>query len=75
MKDYVDKLTELRIDNDIEQWQIAELLNVQQSAISKYEKKKTRYKIEDVIKLCRFYQVSADWLLGLTDDLSYPKGK
>lgn len=33
--DYVEKLTELRIDNDIDQSEIAELLGVKQSAISK----------------------------------------
>ncbi len=73
--DYVDKLTGLREDKDLEQKDIAALLNVQQSAISKYEKRRARYKIEDIEKLCRFYNVSADWLLGLPDDLPYPKRK
>lgn len=71
--DYVDRLTELRIDNDIEQIEIAKILNCQQSAISKYEKRRARYKIEDVIKLCKFYNVSADYVLGLPEGKNYPK--
>lgn len=73
--DYVDKLTGLREDRDIDQKDITMLLNVQQSAISKYEKRRAKYKIEDIQKLCLFYNVSADWLLGLPDGLPYPKRK
>lgn len=70
--DYVEQLTNLRVDRDIDQKTIANILNVQQSAISKYEQRKVKYKIEDLIKLCLFYNVSADYILGLPD-LPYPK--
>lgn len=70
--DYIEKLTELRQDRDLEQKDIAKILNCQQSAISKYEQKRARYKVEDIIKLCLFYNVSADYILGLPD-LPYPK--
>lgn len=70
--DYVDKLTELRIDRDLGQKDIAQLLNCQQSAISKYEQRRSKYKVEDIIKLCAFYNVSADYILGLPD-LPYPE--
>ena len=73
--DYVDKLTGLREDRDINQKQIATLLNTSQSTISKYELRKRKYQVEDIIKLCLFYNVSADWLLGLPDGLPYPKRK
>lgn len=69
--DYVDRLTELRIDNDIDQSVIAKILNCQQSAVSKYEKRRTKYKIEDIIKLCQFYDVSADYVLGLPQGKKY----
>ena len=71
--DYVDRLTELRIDKDIKQSTISELLGVKQAAVSKYETRKVDYKIEDLIKLCLFYGVSADYILGLPEDLEYPK--
>ncbi len=57
--DHVDRLTELRQNNDKEQKDIAEILSCQQSAISKYEKRRARYKIEDIIILCKYYNVSA----------------
>lgn len=65
--DYIDRLTALRIDNDITQEEIAKLLNVKQSAISKYELKKAKYKVEDIIILCKYFNVSADYILGLSD--------
>ncbi len=71
--DYVDKLTSLRIDRDIDQNTIAKLLNCKQSAISKYETRRARYKVEDIITLCEFYGVSADYVLGLPENLKYPK--
>lgn len=71
--DYIDRLTALRQDNDIEQKEIANLLNCQQSAISKYEQRRSKYKIDDIIKLCLFYHVSADYILGLPQGLDYPK--
>ncbi len=71
--DYVDRLTELRIDKDVDQKEIAKLLNCNQSAISKYESRKNRYKIEDLRKLCLYYGVSADYILDLPKELEYPE--
>ncbi len=71
--DYVDRLTAMRQDRDISQKEIARILNCQQSAISKYERKLREYKIKDIILLCEFYNVSADYILGLPDDMPYPK--
>lgn len=73
--DYVDKLRELRIDNDIRQIEIAQVLGCKQSAISKYETRKIFYRVEDIIRLCEFYHVSADYILGLPPNLPYPKRK
>lgn len=71
--DYIDKLTELRQDRDISQKEIAKVLNCQQSAISKYELRRADYKVKDIIKLCEFYKISADYILGLPDNLPYPR--
>lgn len=67
--DYIERLTNLRIDNDVDQKEIAKILNCKQSAVSKYEKRRARYQIEDLIKLCLYYHVSADSILGLPEDL------
>ena len=66
--DYIKRLKDLRVDNDITQNQIAEVLYVRQSTISSYELGKRQYKIEDLIKLCAFYNVSADYILGFIDE-------
>lgn len=71
--DYIDRLTELRNDRDIKQSTIAEILGVKQSAVSKYEKKRAQYTVDDIIKLCRFYNISADYILGLPTNSEFPK--
>lgn len=71
--DHVDRLTALRVDRDIGQKEIAALLGCNQSAVSKYEKRRAQYDIEDIVRLCRFYQVSADYILGLPKNLEYPE--
>ena len=71
--DYVDRLTELRTDNDLGQADIPKLLGCQQSAVSKYELRKVPYRIADVIALCKYYNVSADYLFGLPENMPYPK--
>ncbi len=63
--DYIDRLISLREDNDIDQKVVAELLGITQSAYSKYEKRRCKMSVEDLIKLCKFYNVSADFILGL----------
>ena len=71
--DYIDRLTELRNDRDIKQSTIAEVLGVKQSAVSKYEKRRAQYTVDDIIKLCNFYNISADYILGLAENLEFPK--
>ncbi|MDE6469669.1 MAG: helix-turn-helix domain-containing protein [Eubacterium sp.] len=66
--DYIKRLKDLRVDNDRTQAQIAEVLCVGQTSISSYELGKRQYKVEDLIKLCEFYNVSADYVLGFTDE-------
>ena len=71
--DYIDRLNALRADNDVPQKEIADLLCCQQSTVSKYEKRRSKYSVEDIIKLCEYYQVSADYVLGLPRGLPYPE--
>jgi transcriptional regulator with XRE-family HTH domain len=65
--DYKKRLKDLRIDRDITQTEIAKILDVKQSAVSKYELGLREYKVDDIIKLCEFYNISADYILGFTD--------
>lgn len=70
--DYIERLRGLREDRDLNQGQIAKILETTQTTVSKYELRKRKLSIEDLIKLCLFYNVSADYILGLPD-LPYPK--
>ncbi len=71
--DYVERLTALREDRDITQAEIAAVLGCKQAAVSKYELRLRRYDVVDIIKLCKFYRVSADYVLGLPEGLDYPE--
>lgn len=57
---------ELRIDRDIKQRTIANFLGISQASYSDLENEKTMLTADYIIKLCRFYSVSADYILGLT---------
>ncbi len=61
------KLKELREENNLTQSQIAEYLNIKQNTYSQYENEKRQLPIDVLIKLAKFYKVSADYILGLED--------
>lgn len=60
------KLRELRLENGYTQSFVAEYLNVQQNTYSQYETQKREIPLELLVKLSIFYQVSVDYVLGLT---------
>lgn len=67
------KLKELREDRDITQKELADVLNITQNTYSNYENGKTEPPYEIMKKLCLFYGVSADYILGLPKGLKYPE--
>lgn len=58
----------LREDNDYKQRELAEYLNVSQNTYSQYETGIIELTAPTLIKLSKFYGVSVDYLLGLTDN-------
>lgn len=62
---YAQKLRNLREDKDLYQKDIAALLGTSQSYYAQYENEKRPLPIEHLIKLCHFYRVSADYILGI----------
>lgn len=65
--DYKKRLFDLRTDNDLRQEDVANVLNISGQAYGMYENGKRGLPIEHLITLCRFYNVSSDYILGLSD--------
>ena len=65
--DYRTRIRNVREARDLTQEQIGKLLQKSQQGYSHIESGRAELKIEDLIKLCRFYNLSADYLIGLTD--------
>lgn len=70
---YIKRLKELREDNDLTQAEAGKILNKSQQGYAHLENGKARFTLDDLTKLCLYYGVSADYILGLPDDLNYPK--
>lgn len=66
--DYTKRLYDLRVDNDLKQEDVANVLKITKQAYGMYENKKRGLPIESLITLCKFYNVSSDYILGLTND-------
>ena len=67
MKTYIDRIRELREDNDLKQSDIAEQLKTTQQVYSRYEKGTNEIPLHHIITLARFYNVSCDYILGETN--------
>ncbi len=67
MKHYNDRIRDLREQKKLTQQQIAEVLGIRQQVYSKYELGVRSLPLEHLMKLCKYYGASADWILGLTD--------
>lgn len=66
MKRYNEMMRELREDHDLTQAQVAKVLGIKQQVYSTYELGIRSLPIEHFIRLCDYYEVSADYLLGRT---------
>lgn len=62
-----ERIRNLREDADLNQTQLGEALNMTQRKISYIECGRYEPSIEDIVALCRYFDVSADFLLGLKD--------
>ncbi|MBR2042084.1 MAG: helix-turn-helix transcriptional regulator [Oscillospiraceae bacterium] len=59
------RIRDLREDKDLSQSAVAKVLRVSQSTYSRYESGYLDLPSEVLIKLARFYKVSADYILEL----------
>ena len=65
--DYRERMRSLREDRDLTQRQMAGVINKSQQGYSHIENGRAELKIEDLIKLCDYYGVTADYLIGRVD--------
>ena len=68
-----ERIRNLRVDNDLTQQKVADYLRVKQNTYSQYEIGVLNYPVKVLIKLALLYNVSIDYLVGLTDDPTPPK--
>lgn len=64
---YAERMRALRQDHDLTQTQLADMLGVAKTTYSQYELEKRPMPIDYLVALCKFYNVSADYMLGFTD--------
>lgn len=71
MNTLATRIKSLRLQHDLTQTQLGEILGVQKSAIAKYESGRvTNLKYETIEKICKYFDVSISYLYG-TDDERY----
>ena len=65
---YRTRMKNLREDMDLTQREVGAIINKSQQGYSHIEEGRAELKIDDLITLCRFYKVSADYFIGMTDE-------
>lgn len=68
-----ERLKATREDKDITQKEIAEAIGVTRRQISRWEKDLSEMGIHKLREICLYYQVSADYILGLPKGLDWPR--
>ena len=67
MQIFSERLKELRLEYGITQKQLAEKLMTHQAVIAEWERENKTPRTETIIELCKIFDVSTDYLLGLDD--------
>ena len=73
---FLNRLKDIREDNDLLQKQVAAVLGITRQQYGLYETGERNLPIDKLYMLAKFYNTSADYILGLTDEIKpYPKSK
>lgn len=67
--EYIKRLRDLREDHDKTQQEIAQILGTSQTMYARYERGANELPIRHLIALSRYYRVSTDYILGLSDEI------
>lgn len=65
--DYRTRLRAVREDRDLTQAELGRVLNKSQQGYNHIEAGRAELKIDDLIKLCQYYNLTADYLIGLSN--------
>ncbi len=67
MKDFAERLKELRLEKGLTQKQLAQNTGLSKSAIDFWEREQRVPNANAIIVLAKFFSVTSDYLLGLED--------
>ena len=67
MEYYMQMIRNLREDADLTQAQVAKILGTSQTMYARYERGASELPIRHLIALCKLYNVSTDYILGMKD--------
>ena len=70
-----EKIRLLREEKELNQTELGKAVNMTQRKISYIENDKYEPSMDDIKALCKFFNVSADYLLGFNKNMPYPKRK
>ena len=65
---YLKRMEDLRIDHDLTQKDVADILNCQREVYRRYEKGTRELPLSYAIILAKYYNVSLDYFVGLSDN-------
>lgn len=66
--DYIRRIRDLREDSDYTQEYVAKYLGTSQTMYARYERGANELPIRHLISLCNLYNVSSDYILGLSSN-------
>ena len=70
-----EKIRLLREEKELNQTELGKAVNMTQRKISYIENDKYEPSMDDIKALCKFFNISADYLLGFNKSMPYPKRK
>ena len=65
---YTERLKELREYNDLTQEQVAQAIGIKREQYRRYETGINEIKASYIIKFAKFYEVTSDYILGLSNE-------
>ena len=69
MKIYIQRLIDLRTDADLTQTTVGKVINKSQQGYDHIENGRANISVDDIMTLCKFYNVSPLYVLGFTDEI------